>query len=57
MEMGSEESIKRLNQRRSTIKPFDLPIETDILQNLPHFCFPSKLKLILFMIGFENCLF
>lgn len=31
--------------RRPTVKAFDTPIQADILQNIPQFCFPSWLNL------------
>ena len=37
--------------RRVTVKSFDTPIDLEILQNLPQFCFPGKLT-TRFMIAY-----
>ncbi len=41
-------SSRRMTNRRATIKSVEAPIPSDILQNLPQFCFPSTSKCLIF---------
>ena len=53
----SDPTMKRNMTRRATIKSFETPIQTDILQNLPQFCFPRMLFLQYFNSLFVNIYF